>query len=367
MRLSNPGDWSAPQYLLLALILTIVVTGGVAASTSQTAFGSYNAAWDGASDLRDLATDAGAEPLIALNTTEYRTVDPSGTVAFVLSPDQPYSLQERTRVTEFVEAGGTLVVAEDYGPHSAGLLRALGVETRIVGVPLRDEQEYYRSPAFPVATNVTDDPVTEGVNELSLNHGTSLRVNDSDPDTTVLVRSSEFSYLDRNGDGRLNDSEELASRPVAVRESVGNGTVYVVSDPSLFINAMLERPGNAQFARNLVGNHSTAVLDYSHLSGQPPLVLATLTLQRSPLWQLVVGGLGLAGLLFVGRLRRGVLAGFERFSRRGRPQREFVLDDADPDDVIQHLARQHPDWEETRIRRVMRGVLRTGESDEHND
>ena len=362
-----PGDWSAPQYLLVALVLTIVITGGVAASTSQTAFGSYNAAWDGASDLRDLAADAGADPVVALNTTEYESVDPDGTVAIVLSPDEPYTLAERTRVSEFVDAGGTLVVAEDYGPHSAGILRALGVQTRIVGVPLRDEQEYYRSPAFAVATNVTEDPVTAGVDQLTLNHGTSLRANDSNPNTTVLVRSSEFAYLDRNRDGHLNDSEELASHPVVVREAVGNGTVYVVSDPSLFINAMLERPGNARFTRNLVGNHSTAMLDYSHLSGQPPLVLATLTLQRSPLWQVVAAGVGLGGILFVGRLRGLLSTVLERLRRRGRPEsnHEFVL--VDPDDVVQYLARRHPEWDEARLRRVMRGVLRADESGQDND
>jgi hypothetical protein len=150
---------------------------------------------------------------------------------------------------------------------------------------------------------------------------------------------------------------------------VGNGTVYVVSDPSVFINAMLERPGNARFTRNLVGNHSTAMLDYSHLSGQPPLVLATLTLQRSPLWQLVVAGVGLGGLLFVGRLQGLLSTVLGRLRRRDRVEadREFVLADADPDDVVQYLARRHPDWDEARLRRVMRGVLRADESGQDND
>lgn len=360
-----PEDWSIPQLLLVALVVTVAVTGVVAASTSQSAFGAYNPAWDGATDLRDLANEAGAEPQIALNTTSYAEADPSGTIAVILSPDEPYTPSERTSVTSFVEEGGTLVIAEDYGRHTTSLLQALGLETSVDGAPLRDEQEYYRSPAFPLATNVSDSTETEGVDQLTLNHGTSLETNRSANGTTVFVSSSEFAYLDQNGNGSLDESEALASRPVVVRETVGSGSVYVVSDPSIFINAMLERPGNAQFARNLFGAHERVVLDYSHLFGTPPLMRAVLTLQGESLWQLLLAVLGLGAIVVSGRLRELLADLWERAT--DGESNELALSEADPEEIVAYLSRRHPDWDEDRIRRVMRGVIRGDTRRESNE
>jgi len=361
-----PEDWSLPQLLLIALTLTVAITGVVAASTSQTAFSTYNAAWDGASDLRDAASDQGAEPVVALNTTEYTETDPNGTIAVVLSPDEPYSQRDRERLASFVEEGGTVVLAEDFGPHTTPLLEAIGADTRLNDAPLRDEQEYYRSPAFPIATNVSDHPETEGVDKLTLNHGTSLQVDTSRNGTTVLVASSEFAYLDTDRDGELDDNETLASRPVMVRESVDEGTVYVVSDPSIFINAMLDRPGNAQLAANLFADYNTVILDYSHVTGQPPLAVVLLTLQKSPFWQVVVTSVGIGAIIWgrrLGQLSRTVV---DQLSR-DPPEAQFALADASPDEIVAYLNRRHPDWDERRLRRVMRGVIRSDDSTENND
>lgn len=362
-----PAGWSWPRALLVALALAVVLTGLVAASTSATAFGSYNPAWDGASQLSEIARDAGGDPLVALQTAAYAESDPQRTVAVVLSPDTSYDGADRGRLSRFVRRGGTLVVAEDYGPHADPLLAAVGAETRFDGAPLRDERRYSRSPAFPVAPNVSEGPATAGVDRLTLNHPTSLRVEDGS-NATVLVRSSEFAYLDRNRNGSLDSEEELAARPVVVRERVGNGTVYAVSDPSLFVNAMLEQSGNARFGRNLVGNASTVLLDQSHLRGQPPLAVARHTLRASPALQLLVGALGVGAVALGGRLRRG-LRGLRRVGgrltpgpdrrRQRSPETEPpALTDADPEAVVAYLARRNPDWDEDRLRRVMRGVLR---------
>lgn len=361
-----PKDWSLPQLLLIALTLTVAITGVVAASTSQTAFSTYNAAWDGASDLRDAASDQGAEPVVALNTTEYTETDPNGTIAVVLSPDEPYSQRDRERLASFVEEGGTVVLAEDFGPHTTPLLEAIGADTHLNDAPLRDEQEYYRSPAFPIATNVSDHPETEGVDQLTLNHGTSLQVDTSMNGTTVLVASSEFAYLDTDRDGELDDNEILASRPVMVRESAGEGTVYVISDPSIFINAMLDRPGNAQLAANLFAGYDTVILDYSHVTGQPPLAVALLTLQKSPFWQVVATSVGIGAIIWGRRLQRLSRTVVDPLSR-DPPEAQLALADASPDEIVAYLNRRHPDWDERRLRRVMRGVIRSDESTENND
>ncbi|KPN32307.1 hypothetical protein SY89_03075 [Halolamina pelagica] len=151
-----------------------------------------------------------------------------------------------------------------------------------------------------------------------------------------------------------------------VRESAGAGTVYVVADPSIFINAMLERPGNAQFAANLFAGHEAAILDYSHVTGQPPLAVALLTLQKSPLWQVVVASVGIGAVVWGRRLRRLPATVLDRLGHEP-PDAQLALADASPDEVVAYLQRRHPDWDERRLRRVMRGVIRTDESTEGND
>lgn len=393
----RPAAWTWPQVLLAGLTLAVLVGVVVALSTSVAAFGVYNPAWDGASDLDALAEETGAESRIALNTTAYDDVDPNRTIAVILAPDTSYSEPQQARLREFVADGGTLVIAEDVGPVGNELAAAVGADTRFDGRPVRDDRHYYRSPAFPTATNVTDAPETEGVEQVTLNHGTTLHANETDENTTVLVRTSSFAYLDTNRNAQLDDEESLASRPVVVREHVGNGTVIAISDPSLFINAMLERPGNRQFARNLFAAHEQVLLDQSGHGQQPPLSVALLTLRETPPMQVLLG-LGGIGTVLVwsrrpGSVRRlstlwvanSSIARWRTGSRRlhrvwNRLRRvdhadiaretgdaetvgatELIADPVDghidADALAAYLRQEHPEWDDRRIQRVITGVL----------
>jgi hypothetical protein len=296
---------------------------------------------------------------VVTNTTRYAAVDPGTAVAVVLSPDRAYTDREAARVRAFVRAGGTLVVAEDFGSNGGPLLAAVGAETRFEGALVRDERSAWRSPAMPVATGVTNrsaTPYTEGVGSLTLNYGTVL---EPGPNATVLVRSSPFSYLDADGDGTVDGGESLASRPVVAVEPVGEGRVVAVSDPSLFLNAMLERAGNRRFASNLLGSGERVLLDYSH-STVPPLSAALLAVRSSPtlgfaLATVVLSLVAAWGVGWTGRLGSAARARLPRTSRRAgdHPSATGV----DPDALVAYVRRRHPDWEEGRVRRVAQGVL----------
>ncbi|KTG09023.1 hypothetical protein AUR64_14570 [Haloprofundus marisrubri] len=287
-------EYSYPELLLGGLIVTLCVATLFAASTSAASFGVYNAGWNGASGLQSLTEESDTTTEIGLNTSAYEET-PANATAFILSPDSGYSPQERTHVNSFVRNGGTLVVAEDYGPHSNRLLRSIGVSARFDGRVLRDERENYRSPAMPVATGVNETPMTEDVDQLTLNYGTVITANNS----TVVARSSQFSYLDTTPNGELDDNETLSQYPVVVTEQVGDGRVILVSDPSLFINSMLERPGNQQFSQNLISDTEYVLFDYSQTEQQPPLAVALLTLRESTFLQVLVGLLSFGAITAV--------------------------------------------------------------------
>lgn len=355
------GPWQDVSYpRVLFVVLTLVVgaaflVGGV---SSTSVFGVYNPAWDGVTDLRDVADTEGAETVIVQRSEQYASVNASRTVSFVLSPDSNYTRAETDRIEGFVRSGGTLVVAEDFGTASNPLLERVGAEARVDGGLLRDERVNGDSPEFPVATDVTNHSHTTGVDEITLNRGTTIEPNGAQ----ILVNSSNYSYVDRNLNGELDDSEVLERRPVVTVESIGRGAVVVVGDPSLFINAMLERSGNRAFAVAIVDGHDVAAFDVSHVSAVPPLVATRLALQRTPLLQVAVGFALVVLVSYWGR----VLGVLERV--RGLVGPEHPPDrEPNREAVERRVGRRFPDWDQDRVRRVTEGIIQRQQEEESNE
>ena len=271
----------------------MVTVGGalaVGSATSDNPFGPYNYQWDGTSDLRDLATDEGTDAVFLRESETYEEYGKDD-IAFVIGPDN-FSEDSTGHVSDFVERGGTLVVAYRDEPVGENLLSAVGAEARPDGAMLRDELNHHRSPRLPIATEVGDHELVADVESVVLNHGTAVEANGA----TVLIESSPFSYLDRDGSGEPTD-EPVESYPVATVESVGNGQVIVVGDPSIFINVMQEQNGNAVFTRGLVEGADHMIVDASTEDSIPILVHAVMNIRENVLLQL---GLGVGALLIVG-------------------------------------------------------------------
>lgn len=286
-----PVDPTSPAVIAAAFVILVAVVFVLGAATGTAAFGSHNPAWDGSADLRGLADDTGANIVIAEETDTYDTVEPSETVAVITHPGE-YNQDERAQLTRFVEDGGTLVVAARDPTIANPLFGALNATVRVDGAPLRDDRESDVGPELPLVTNTTDHPYVADANGLALNHGTGLNAGNA----TVLARSSEFSYLDRAGVGEPTDDQPLQSHAVISLEVIGDGEVVAVSDPSVFINVMLERDGNQNFATGLFNEHETVLFDQT-ARGVPPLVSLQLAIEGSPVIAVAVGGGLLLGLL----------------------------------------------------------------------
>jgi hypothetical protein len=355
-----------PRIALAGFTLAVVIALAVAGSTSGAAFGTYNPSWDGTAEFRSMAEGTDTDQEIARNASVYRTSQPNGTLAIVLSPEKVYDERESAAVRGFVRDGGTLLIAEDFGPNGNRLLRDVGARARFDGDRLRDERNYEHSPALPTASAVARHPYTRDVETLGLNHATAVTGNVTENGTadatangtvnetnaTVLVESSPYAYLDSNGNDQLDDDETLASSPVVTVESVGEGQVVAVSDPSLFINTMLERADNRAFARNLYETHDRVVLDVSHAGSVPPLQGAMLTLRESPLLQAAVGGAAVA-----------IVAGWTSLVASGTALRRRLGRDSPAigrlgrEEIIAGVRERHPDWEAARIERVTQAIM----------
>jgi len=335
----------SPEGLVVGFGVLTVVALIVAASTSTAAFGIYNGAWDGTAELQDTATSTGATTTIARETTEYAQTSPNETISVILSPEQAYTQREQQRIESFVRNGGTLVVAGDYGEHGNELLAGLNAEARFDGQPLRDEQSNYRSPAIPVATDVTNRSIVANVSALTLNHGTAVRPNNA----SVLVGTSEYAYLDSDRNETLDANEVVRSYPVVTTEELGRGTLIAVGDPSLFINTMLDQSDNRAFARTLFATHSHVVLDYSHTASLPPLAVALLLIRNAPLLQFFGGAVSV--LVIFSILRTDVLRTLKRTV--APPQVRGSDLEVSDEELAAYLRTRHPDWEDDRIQRVV--------------
>lgn len=344
MRLPGNYTGSLPRLLLASLILTMGVGVLLAGATSNASFGAYNPDWNGGQAYRSLA-DHHAATTIATNTTTYDTVSPPNTTAIVLSPRATYSNTDLDRVRSFVRDGGTLVVAADFETGGNELLRGLGVQTRFDGRPVRDEEHYYRAPSLPIATNVTQTPLTGNASRLTLNEPTALTHTQH---ARVLAETSGYAYIDTNRNSELDDNETLAARPVVAVESLGKGRVVAVSDPSIFINRMLDRPGNHAFATALITGNHTVLFDYSHTHTLPPLQAASLYLHAHMLlaYALFAGIL----LLIAAWTHEWTVPITTLTSRLRRP--ETTQPQLSREEITRLLSESHPDWAADRIERV---------------
>lgn len=329
-----------PQLVLAALTIALLGAFLMAGVTSGASFNSFNSDWDGTSELRSTAEAEGADPVIARNVSRYDEYGERD-IAFVLSPDRNYSEAEALRIGGFVDRGGTLVVATRDSQAGDTLLDAVGAEARPYGTLLRDERRYHRSPALPIADNVSDHPLVAGVESVTLNHGTAIEANNA----TVLVASSSTAYLDLDGNGSVSPNETLAAYPVVSVESIGSGQVIVVSDPSIFINVMQKQTSNDRFTAALINGSDNAIVDVSHSSSPPPLVAAMLAVRDSVSLQL---GVGFAVLTAIG-LASTVVG---RRSREEEAQTEM-----DVDDLVTGLQQHYSDIDAETVQRVTKGVL----------
>ncbi|PCR92187.1 DUF4350 domain-containing protein [Natrinema ejinorense] len=320
----DDGELVWPRVLLFALTLVTVVALMVVAATSTAAFSPHNPAWDGGTDLRnEIESDSGVESELVRDSTRYEAFSDAsaanGTVAFVVAPADPYTDAEAARIRTFVENGGTLVVLESVGENGNELLADVGATARADGRLLRDEYENDGGPAMPVATGIENHSLTDEVDRLTLNYATAIEPGSEN--ATVLATTSDLAYLTPQDD-RLEPGDELGPHPVATVENVGRGRVVAVGDPSLVINAMLDRPDNGRFVRELYAGADRVLLDVSHAADLPPLAAAILTIRDARPLQVLLGVGGVVAIAAAsGQRARSVGTRARRLLFGDRPRR----------------------------------------------
>jgi hypothetical protein len=183
-----------------------------------------SADWTGLSYLRATADEARVE-LRFEEALDWSTVEPSDVLLF-LHPEAPI---DREAALAFIDDGGRVIVADDYGA-SGGLLEAVGIQP-VVTAPRHDA--YFRDdPGFPAF-----DP--EGTHFLFFNiRSAGSRIVANHPVAYELTGEAEAVLTYAGGPAFIAE----AKRPP--------GALLAIADGSLFINEMLHQHGDKQLAAN---------------------------------------------------------------------------------------------------------------------
>jgi len=239
--------------LTIALVILLIITIWFFPSNED--FRVENPFWNGTRDV------SASYPALPLQSLADLPPSPQG-ATLILIPYLNCTPAELGQLNSFVNRGGTLVLADDYG-HGNQILEYLGLRVRFSGQTLLDPLVNYKNKQFPKIIHLKPSPLTHNTQSLVFNHATSL-ANVATANTLAL--SSSFSFLDLNGNRIWEEGEPTGPLPVISHHSLGSGQVILVADPSLFINSMETIEGNDSFIQNIAAATATSLyMDQSHL------------------------------------------------------------------------------------------------------
>jgi hypothetical protein len=205
---------------IIALLLTLALPR--AALAAETDYLPDNTAWNGLSELGDLARGLQLR-LELVEELDWESL-PARATLFVIYPRADL---DPTQLAAFLGRGGRVLIADDFG-EAGPLLAKLGIR-RVEDPPPRAARYHLGNPSLPVAVHgPASHALNAGVREVITNH-------------PAAFRSTLPTLLGFDGDLQL-----------LVAGKVGQGLLVALADPSVLLNGMLRFDGNLTLATNLL-------------------------------------------------------------------------------------------------------------------
>ena len=248
----KPLWWIAGAILAGAVILVAFQF-----STTNLEYSRYNPSWNGTSAFFDLVETHHGIELHSATQLEGR----EGSMLLIIAPRGDLTPDERTLYRKFLSAGNTLLIADDSGGGN-GILSSLGSSLRVSPGNVSSADREYDDPSSVNAYPTGENPLVKGVPVICLNRPATVQGG------VPVLETSILTWVDRNGNGRLDGGEALSRSTMMAYEDLGNGTIYVLADPSIFINGMLDPAvceGNRGFVdRILTAAPGGVIVDQEH-------------------------------------------------------------------------------------------------------
>jgi hypothetical protein len=276
----DPAVKKLYQFLIIGgigvLLLILTLATPVLLNTED--FSIYNPGWNGGSDIAIQTYNAGKfQPTFYLNENEltisHRSfaeypLNPLNSTILIIGPQTDFSSQESTYLRDFLTHGGMVLLADDFGSGN-DLLEQIRSPVRFSGQLLLDlsfEKSAYFATMFQFSNH--SHPLVANVSHILGNYPSSLVIGTNATNVTVLVTSTEMSWLDTNVNGQQDPGEENGPFPILAIEHYEVGTLVLFSDPSLFINSMKPQLNNSvfrdDFLNYLLTGRDTVIIDESH-------------------------------------------------------------------------------------------------------
>lgn len=269
----------------------VIIAGGVLAAlvalalvlptldVLETPFSAYGDGDDDVSILvNGLRTQGFEAASLTLGPPALDGVDPGRTDAFYLAVgvDRGYSQPEVDALYRFVERGGTAIVMDDTGASDA-LLDRLGVQKGARLLSTTGDQ--------PSVV-----PVEIETNLVNLWEPVEL-VPSEDANVEVIATAENTTAKDTNQNDQVDPEEPTCAGgcPVALRSDVGEGTIYVIGDPTFATNKYATSAGAIPLVTSLAqeettGRRALIIADESrHVAGPAEVGLTMFRVITTPL------------------------------------------------------------------------------------
>jgi hypothetical protein len=328
-------------------------------------FSIYNAGWNGCSNLAVKTYETGKlqptfyviqnELTIGQRSFADYPLDPPNATILIIGPRVPFTTGEGTYLKRFLADGGMLLVSDDFGTGN-DILSKLNTSTRFSGKLLLD-LSFEKNASFATFFEIrnTSHPLFKNVTRLLGNFPSSLVIRKNSTTVTVLMNSSEMSWLDENLNGREDLKEPKGPFPVLAIEPYGNGKIVLLSDPSLFINSMKQPLNNSVFRDNLMqyllSGRTTVIIDESHHDSSAPFYIAYLFPSQIglDLKAAIVLLVLVAFLIAFTNVPRVIIKKMMRLIHRSRePPKEASLSD-----MIDGIMEKHPSWSRRKLEQIV--------------
>ena len=250
---------------LVFLAVIIIIVAGlypliVTKATHPAQLSAYDDDPNDLSDLKANLEDEGysiaslfSSPLML---SQMEAGDQNNSILFIIGVEQGYSEFESSSLQEFMNQGGSIVLADDFGFGNTAISNFQSVGVSFFNKPLYDLRGW--RPGDNASLIHLHAAPSFGQNkeyELFWSQATALKTSQSSKEHAW---SSLYSFVDLNENGE-GDPEEVANKtgggiPTIAEVKVGKngGKMILIADPSMFINDLLDVDDNWEFISDMV-------------------------------------------------------------------------------------------------------------------
>jgi len=215
---------------MLVILIIIFLTGSITIihlTTTTMDFSRYNPYWNGTSIFFEKAKSYHVKEISSIGNIEGL----KNSSLLIISPLQDFSDNDATSIRKFLQNGNSLFLIDDFGTGN-NLLKLLNSHIKISSFALAGVDRDYKDPASLIAYSLNKSRITNGIDKISFDRPSYVNGGEALIDTSLLSwpEPANSSVNTRVGPiGRYN---------LFAKESYGNGEIFVLADPSIFINSM---------------------------------------------------------------------------------------------------------------------------------